>query len=57
MQEIIRESLRHKFDSHPAIKRRKDALENEVLEGRITSFRAERELLEAYSDAEERNTT
>jgi LAO/AO transport system kinase len=51
MHEIIRESLRQQFEAHPAIKRRKDALEKEVLEGRITSFRAARELLEAYSEA------
>ena len=51
MHEIIRESLRQRFDAHPAIKKRKDALEKEVLEGRITSFRAARELLETYSGA------
>jgi GTPase len=51
MQEIIRESLRQRFESHPAIKRRKDAIEKEVLEGRVTSFRAARELLETYSDS------
>jgi LAO/AO transport system kinase len=50
MQEIIRESLRQRFEAHPAIKRRQDVLEKEVLEGRITSFRAARVLLEAYSD-------
>ena len=57
MQEIIRESLRHRFESHAAIRERKDALEQEVLEGRITSFRAARELLEAYSDAKETDST
>jgi LAO/AO transport system kinase len=50
MHEIIRESLRQRFEAHPAIRKRKDALEKEVLEGRITSFRAARELLETYSD-------
>jgi LAO/AO transport system kinase len=50
MHEIIRESLRHEFETHPAIKNRKDVLEKEVREGRITSFRAARELLETYSD-------
>lgn len=52
MHEVIRESLRQKFESHPAIKRRKDVLEKEVLEGRITSFRAARELLETYSEVQ-----
>jgi LAO/AO transport system kinase len=50
MHEIIRESLRQNFETHPAIRKRKDVLEKEVLEGRITSFRAARELLETYSD-------
>ena len=49
MQEIIRESLRQNFEAHPAIRKSKDALEKEVLEGHITSFRAARELLETYS--------
>jgi len=52
MQEIIRESLRQRFEAHPAIKQRKDALEKEVLEGQITSFRAARELLETYSEVQ-----
>jgi LAO/AO transport system kinase len=52
MHEIIRESLRQRFETHPAIKKRKDALEKEVQEGRITSFRAARELLETYSDVQ-----
>lgn len=51
MNEIIRESLRQRFESHPAIRKRKEALEKDVHEGRITSFRAARELLETYSDS------
>ena len=51
MQEIIRDGLKQRFESHPAIKRRMESLEHEVLEGRTTSFRAARELLETYSDA------
>ncbi len=51
MHEIIRESLRQRFDSHPAIRKRKEALEKDVLEGRMTSFRAARELLAMYSDS------
>jgi len=50
MHEIIRESLRQRFEAHPAIKQRKDALEKEVLEGRITSFRAARDLLQTYAE-------
>lgn len=49
MQEIISESLRQRFESRPTIKMRRQVLEKEVVEGRITSFRAARELLEAYS--------
>ena len=51
MQEIIRDGLKHRFESHPAIKSRIEALERDVLEGRTTSFRAARELLETYSDS------
>ena len=52
MHEIIQQGLRHRFESHPVIKKRMETLEQEVLEGRITSFRAARELLETYSDLE-----
>ena len=48
MHEIIRDGLRQRFESHPAISQRRKTLETDVLEGRITSFRAARELLEAY---------
>lgn len=53
MHEIILASLRQRFESHPAIRKRKEALEKDVLEGRVTSFRAARELLETYSDSTE----
>lgn len=46
MQEIIQQSLRLRFESHPLIQGRMEALKREVLEGRTTSFRAARELLE-----------
>jgi LAO/AO transport system kinase len=49
MQEIIRDGLKQLFDAHPSIRQRMEALEREVLEGRTTSFRAARELLETYS--------
>ncbi len=50
MQEIIQQGLRQRFESYPMIRVRMEALEREVLEGRITSFRAARELLETYTD-------
>ena len=50
MHEIIRDGLRQRFESHPSIKDRINALEQDVLEGRTTSFRAARELLETYTD-------
>jgi LAO/AO transport system kinase len=50
MQEIIEQGLRQRFESHPAIRRRMEALEQDVLEGRTTSFRAAHTLLDFYSD-------
>jgi len=49
MHEIIEQGLMQRFASHPAIRRRMEALEREVEEGRTTSFRAARRLLEIYS--------
>jgi LAO/AO transport system kinase len=49
MQDLIRQGLQLRFESQPEIQRRLLALNQDVLEGRITSFRAARELLEAYS--------
>jgi LAO/AO transport system kinase len=56
MREIIEQGLRQRFESHPAIRKRMEALEQEVLEGRTTSFRAARTLLEIYSDSEPAGT-
>ena len=56
MREIIEQGLRQRFESHPAIRRRMEALEQEVLEGRTTSFRAARTLLEIYSDPKPADT-
>jgi LAO/AO transport system kinase len=53
MQEIIRDGLKQRFESHPSIQKRMETLEQEVLEGRTTSFRAARELLEMYANAKE----
>jgi LAO/AO transport system kinase len=52
MHEIIEQGLRQRFESHPAIRERMVALEQEVLEGRTTSFRAARTLLEMYAGPE-----
>jgi LAO/AO transport system kinase len=50
MHEMIDQSLRQRFDAQPGVRRRMEALERDVAEGRTTSFRAARTLLEAYSD-------
>jgi LAO/AO transport system kinase len=49
MHEIIQQGLRQRFESNPAIRKRMEALEQDVLEGRTTSFRAARTLLEIDS--------
>lgn len=50
MHEIIQHGLRQRFESHPAVRSCMETLEREVQEGRSTSFRAARTLLEMYSD-------
>jgi LAO/AO transport system kinase len=50
MNEIIRQGLIHQFETHPAIRGRMEELELEALEGRMTSFRAARTLLDLYLD-------
>ncbi len=49
MHDLIRQGLMQRFQAQPAIHKRMELLEQEVLEGRITSFRAARTLLEMYS--------
>jgi LAO/AO transport system kinase len=56
MQEIIEQGLRQRFESHADIRKRMEALEQDVLEGRITSFHAARILLEMYSGAKPSGT-
>lgn len=46
MHETLEQSLWHRFASQPGVRHRMDSLEQDVLEGRITSFAAARELLE-----------
>jgi LAO/AO transport system kinase len=48
MHEIIQEGLRQRFEANPAIRERMQRLEQEVMEGRTTSFRAALRLLEMY---------
>ena len=49
MREMIQRGLQQQFESHPAVRSRVTALEQDVLDGRITSFRAARALLDIYS--------
>ncbi len=49
MHETIEQGLRQRFESHPGVRSRMTALEQEVVEGRITSFAAARALLDLYS--------
>jgi LAO/AO transport system kinase len=49
MHEIIQQGLMQQFESHPAIRKRLEAIEQDVLEGRTTSFRAARTLLDIYA--------
>jgi LAO/AO transport system kinase len=49
MHEIIEQGLKQRFEAHPAVRERMGALEQDVLEGRTTSFRAARSLLDLYS--------
>jgi LAO/AO transport system kinase len=49
MHEMIDHALRHRFDAHPAVRHSIAALERDVAEGRTTSFRAARMLLEMFA--------
>jgi LAO/AO transport system kinase len=49
MREIIQQGLMEQFEAHPSVRNRREELEQEVLLGRITSFRAARTLLEMYA--------
>jgi LAO/AO transport system kinase len=48
MHEIVEQELRHRFDAHPAVHNSIETLEQEVLDGRSTAFRAARTLLDLY---------
>ncbi len=52
MHEIIQQGLRQRFEAHPVIRKRMESLEQEVVEGRTTSFRAALTLLEIYAGRE-----
>jgi LAO/AO transport system kinase len=49
MHEMIDQALRQRFDAHPAVRSRVEALELDVVAGRTTSFHAARMLLDAYT--------
>jgi LAO/AO transport system kinase len=49
LHEMIEHALRQRFETHPAVRHSIEALERDVVEGRTTSFRAARMLLEMYS--------
>ncbi len=51
MHEMIEQTLRQRFDANPAVRHSIAALERDVEEGRTTSFRAARMLLEMYSNS------
>ena len=51
MREMIEQALRQRFEANPAVRHSMQALEEDVAEGRTTSFRAARMLLEMYSRA------
>jgi LAO/AO transport system kinase len=50
MHEIIEQGLRQRFETHHGVQQRMQQLERDVEEGRVTSFRAARTLLDLYSD-------
>ncbi len=49
MREIIQQGLMEQFEAQPAVRKRRGELEQDVLQGRTTSFRAARTLLETYA--------
>jgi LAO/AO transport system kinase len=57
MHEIVRQGLQQRFESHPAVQKHLEALEQEVAQGRTTSFRAARTLLEIYTRPDAANAS
>ncbi len=49
MRETLELGLRRSFSAHPLIRKRMETLEQDVVEGRVTPFRAARLLLEIYA--------
>lgn len=49
MHEMIGQALQQRFEAHPAVRSGMEAMERDVAEGRATSFRAARMLLDAYT--------
>jgi GTPase len=56
LHEILNHGLRQLFDEHPAVQRRITSLEQDVLAGRTSPFRAARTLLDAYSGSSPKKT-
>jgi len=56
MHEIIDQALKSQFESYPAVQERMHGFEQDVLDGRMTSFRAARTLLDLYSGRESSDT-
>lgn len=50
MHETLEIGLRQAFSAHPLIRPRMETLERDVLEGRVTPFRAARMLLDTYAN-------
>jgi LAO/AO transport system kinase len=55
MREIIQQGLMEQFEAHPAVRKRQEELEQDVLQGRTTSFRAARTLLEIYAGSKSKS--
>jgi len=53
MQETIEWGLRDHFQNDPAVKGSLPGLEREVVDGRVSPFRAARRLLELYKNSRE----
>jgi LAO/AO transport system kinase len=57
LQEILNQGLRQLFNAHPAVQKCIGPLEQEVLAGQTSPFRAARMLLDIYSDSSSKRTS
>ena len=51
MDEMIAPNCSQRFRSHPLVRERWPQIEREVVEGRLSSFRAVEQLLDSYDKA------